>query len=169
MSYCVVECGITYETDFKDTDALDAAIKQILKADVEVIEKYWDLDESKRTEADLASVHHLMVSAVMDMEWGDGVDVEDAFFEYLNTYKCINGEYASVEIKRSSESRGDNDLTEVEEYLVEQLAPLMKDEYSIGYYADCDSKSGLYGSSFVVDKSGNRTGVKALADAVLCR
>ena len=57
MSYCVVECGITYETDFKDTDALDAAIKQILKADVEGIEKYWDLDESKRTEADLASVH----------------------------------------------------------------------------------------------------------------
>ena len=35
MSYCVVECGITYETDFKDTDALDAAIKKILKADVE--------------------------------------------------------------------------------------------------------------------------------------
>ena len=33
----------------KDTDALDAAIKQILKADVEGIEKYWDLDESKRT------------------------------------------------------------------------------------------------------------------------
>ena len=80
-----------------------------------------------------------------------------------------NDEYASVEIKRSSESRGDNDLTEVEEYLVEKLAPLMKDEYSIGYYADSDSKSGLYGSSFVVDKYGNRTGVKALADAVLCR
>ena len=74
---------------------------------------------------------------------GLGVDIEDAFFEYLNTYKCanFNGEYASVEIKRSSE--GDADLTEVEEYLVEKLAPLMKDEYSIGYYADCDSKSGF--------------------------
>ena len=36
-------------------------------ADVKGIEKYWDLDESKRTEAELKSVHHLMVSAVMDM------------------------------------------------------------------------------------------------------
>ena len=35
------------------------------KADVEGIEKYWDLDESKRTEEDLKSVHHLMVSAVI--------------------------------------------------------------------------------------------------------
>ena len=83
MSYCVVECGITYETDFKDTDALDAAIKQILKADVEGIEKYWDLDESKRTEADLASVHHLMVSAVMDMEWVLIWILKCLFFDYL--------------------------------------------------------------------------------------
>ena len=168
MSYCVVECGITYETDFKDTDALDAAIKQILKADVEGIEKYWDLDESKRTEADLASVHHLMVSAVMDMEWGDGVDVEDAFFEYLNTYKCanFNDDYVCVDIKRSSE--GDADLTEVEEYLVEKLAPLMKGNYSIGYWAESDYKSA-YGSSFVVAKDGERYGINHLADAVFSR
>ena len=167
MSYCVFECGITYETDFKDTTALYAAITKILSADIRGIEEYWDLDESKRTEEDLKSVHHLMVSAVMDMEWGLDMDIEGLFFDYLTTFKSPNDEYASVEIKRSSE--GTADLTEVEEYLVEKLAPLMKDEYSIGYYADCDSKSGLYGSSFVVDKSGNRTGVKALADAVLCR
>ena len=169
MSYCVFECGIiTYETDFKDTDALDAAIKKILKADIRGIEKYWDLDESKRTEAELKSVHHLMVSAVMDMEWGLDMDIEDAFFEYLNTYKCITMSMPALKLNALQKARC-NDLTEVEEYLVEKLAPLMKDEYSIGYYADCDSKSGLYGSSFVVDKSGNRTGVKALADAVLCR
>tara|TARA_R100000027_G_C2192488_1_gene77331 strand:+ start:79 stop:582 length:504 start_codon:yes stop_codon:yes gene_type:complete len=167
MSYCVFECGITYETDFKDTTALYAAITKILSADIRGIEEYWDLDESKRTEEDLKSVHHLMVSAVMDMEWGLDMDIEGLFFDYLTTFKSPNDEYASVEIKRSSE--GTADLTEVEEYLVEKLAPLMKDEYSIGYYADSDSKSGLYGSSFVVDKSGNRTGVKALADAVLCR
>ena len=93
------ECGITYETDFKDTDALDAAIKKILEADIKGIEKYWDLDESKRTEADLASVHHLMVSAVMDMEWGLDRDIEDASLS-ITTYKCINDNYASVEIKR---------------------------------------------------------------------
>ena len=167
MSYCVFECGITYETDFKDTTALYAAITKILSADIRGIEEYWDLDESKRTEEDLKSVHPLMVSAVIDMEWGLDMDIEGLFFDYLTTFKSPNDEYASVEIKRSSE--GTADLTEVEEYLVEKLAPLMKDEYSIGYYADCDSKSGLYGSSFVVDKSGNRTGVKALADAVLCR
>ena len=167
MSYCVFECGITYETDFKDTTALYAAITKILSADIRGIEEYWDLDESKRTEEDLKSVHHLMVSAVMDMEWGLDMDIEGLFFDYLKTFKSPNDEYASVEIKRSSE--GTADLTEVEEYLVEKLAPLMKDEYSIGYYADSDSKSGLYGSSFVVDKYGNRTGVKALADAVLCR
>ena len=167
MSYCVYECGITYETDFKDTTALYAAITKILSADIRGIEEYWDLDESKRTEEDLKSVHHLMVSAVMDMEWGLDMDIEGLFFDYLTTFKSPNDEYASVEIKRSSE--GTADLTEVEEYLVEKLAPLMKDEYSIGYYADSDSKSGLYGSSFVVDKYGNRTGVKALADAVLCR
>ena len=167
MSYCVFECGITYETDFKDTTALYAAITKILSADIRGIEEYWDLDESKRTEEDLKSVHHLMVSAVMDMEWGLDMDIEGLFFDYLETFKSPNDEYASVEIKRSSE--GTADLTEVEEYLVEKLAPLMKDEYSIGYYADSDSKSGLYGSSFVVDKYGNRTGVKALADAVLCR
>jgi hypothetical protein len=167
MSYCVFECGITYETDFKDTTALYAAITKILSADIRGIEEYWDLDESKRTEEDLKSVHHLMVSAVMDMEWGLDMDIEGLFFDYLTTFKSPNDEYASVEIKRSSE--GTADLTEVEEYLVEKLAPLMKDEYSIGYYADSDSKSGLYGSSFVVDKYGNRTGVKALADAVLCR
>ena len=51
-------------------------------------------------------------------------------------------------LKLNALHRGTADLTEVEEYLVEQLAPLMKDEYSIGYYADSDSKSGLYGSSF---------------------
>ena len=167
MSYCVFECGITYETDFKDTTALYAAITKILSADIRGIEEYWDLDESKRTEEDLKSVHHLMVSAVMDMEWGLDMDIEGLFFDYLTTFKSPNDEYASVEIKRSSE--GTADLTEVEEYLVEKLAPLMKDEYSIGYYADSDSRSGLYGSSFVVDKYGNRTGVKALADAVLCR
>ena len=167
MSYCVFECGITYETDFKDTTALYAAITKILSADIRGIEEYWDLDESKRTEEDLKSVHPLMVSAVIDMEWGLDMDIEGLFFDYLTTFKSPNDEYASVEIKRSSE--GTADLTEVEEYLVEKLAPLMKDEYSIGYYADCDSKSGLYGSSFVVDKYGNRTGVKALADAVLCR
>ena len=167
MSYCVFECGITYETDFKDTTALYAAITKILSADIRGIEEYWDLDESKRTEEDLKSVHHLMVSAVMDMEWGLDMDIEGLFFDYLTTFKSPNDEYASVEIKRSSE--GTAYLTEVEEYLVEKLAPLMKDEYSIGYYADSDSKSGLYGSSFVVDKYGNRTGVKALADAVLCR
>ena len=167
MSYCVFECGITYETDFKDTTALYAAITKILSADIRGIEEYWDLDESKRTEEDLKSVHPLMVSAVIDMEWGLDMDIEGLFFDYLTTFKSPNDEYASVEIKRSSE--GTADLTEVEEYLVEKLAPLMKDEYSIGYYADSDSKSGLYGSSFVVDKYGNRTGVKALADAVLCR
>ena len=167
MSYCVFECGITYETDFKDTTALYAAITKILSADIRWIEEYWDLDESKRTEEDLKSVHPLMVSAVIDMEWGLDMDIEGLFFDYLTTFKSPNDEYASVEIKRSSE--GTADLTEVEEYLVEKLAPLMKDEYSIGYYADSDSKSGLYGSSFVVDKYGNRTGVKALADAVLCR
>ena len=167
MSYCVFECGITYETDFKDTTALYAAITKILSADIRGIEEYWDLDESKRTEEDLKSVHPLMVSAVIDMEWGLDMDIEGLFFDYLKIFKSPNDEYASVEIKRSSE--GTADLTEVEEYLVEKLAPLMKDEYSIGYYADSDSRSGLYGSSFVVDKYGNRTGVKALADAVLCR
>ena len=53
MSYCVFECGITYETDFKDTTALYAAITKILSADIRGSEEYWDLDESKRTEEDL--------------------------------------------------------------------------------------------------------------------
>ena len=89
MSYCVFECGITYETDFKDTTALYAAITKILSADIRGIEEYWDLDESKRTEEDLKSVHPLMVSAVIDMEWGLDMDIEGLFFDYLTTFKSL--------------------------------------------------------------------------------
>ena len=164
MSYTTFNQSFTVITNFTEISAAESALDEIINpiADAAVaIQKAFENEESAPESAQTDAAEEIADL----LETTDFQEVIDYLKDSISLVRQIrNDDSIAINVATSSE---EGISGEVFDGIIYPLAKLAKGNYSTGFYAEDDSRSGCYGFEWVITKDGDFHRMDKLAEIAL--